>query len=475
MSNQSALGQHESFDVDGATGGEQQLRQRRFEPAEWTCRVVIGAHELPVCNYSSFGLAVAGAVDAAEPSDVPFLLRDVEVARLRLRRVRVERLGDGRCKTAFAIVGEPLNLTRLEAVARAQAAVDEHTRSLDESAAVPARFRAEVYALRDALEALASRVDALATASGGRSRDEALAAELAVAEVVAAHLDRLFRAAYDRLTEAAPAASAEERARCQDFFRRQLAHLLDQSPLFARSYHKPLGYAGDFEMMALVYRDEELGDSLFAKCLSRYYINHPNARAVRNRASYLHGRLDRAVRARAGAPVRLLSVAAGPAQEIRMLLEDETLDLSAVTIDLLDQDVTALRAAQHELHRLAARRGAAAPRIRFLHKAMANVIKGGLDGRYDVIYSAGLFDYFSDALARRAASRLHRLLDGGGELIVGNFRAVPQNRAFMELALDWELVYRSESDLRALYDGLAPTLDVDAEPEQINLFVTLRR
>ena len=121
---------------------------------------------------------------------------------------------------------------------------------------------------------------------------------------------------------------------------------------------------------------------------------------------------------------------------------------------------------------MAARWQGAAPALRFVHKAMANVSKGGLDGRYD---SAGLFDYFSDALAPRAALRLHRLLDEGGELVVGNFCTVPQYRAFMELALDWELIYRSADELRALYDGIAAAVDVDAEPEQINLFVTLRR
>ena len=90
MSNQSAFKKHEEFEIVG----EQQIRQDRFEPAEWTCRVVLGGHDFAVSNYSSFGLAVLGApVDELEAADVPFYLRDVEVARLRLLRVRVERLG----------------------------------------------------------------------------------------------------------------------------------------------------------------------------------------------------------------------------------------------------------------------------------------------------------------------------------------------------------------------------------------------
>lgn len=476
MSNPSAFSKHEQFEIDSRRG-EHQIRQDRFEPAEWTCRVVVGGHELAVCNYSAFGLAVLGGapVECDEAVAAALWLRDVEVARVQLRRVRVERLGDGRCKTAFAIVGEPLSLARLDAVGRAQNAIDEHQRAVDDTAAVPARFRAEVYEMRDALEALQARVDALADHGGGRSLAETRELEVSVAEVVAAHLDRLFRAGYDRLIDVTAGLGSDDVQRCYDFFRRQLAHLIYQSPLIERSYHKPLGYAGDFEMMALVYRNEELGGTLFAKCLSRYYINHPNARAVRNRAVYLHRRLDSVVRARAGKKLRILSVASGPAQEIQMLLEDESLDLGAVEIELLDQDITALQSAQQSLLRVAARRRAPAPALRFVHKAMANVVKGGLTGPYDVIYSAGLFDYFSDALARRAAQRLHRLLDEGGELVVGNFCAVPQNRAFMELALDWELIYRSADELRALYAGIAAAVEVDAEPQQINLFVTLRR
>src|SRR5215471_984004 len=179
MGNQAALGRHEQFEVDGARGGAQQVRQDRFEHAG--CRVDLGGHEFAVCNYSGFGLAVVGAsaIEHDEVVEVPLLSRDVEVARLRLRRVRVERLGDGRYKTAFAIVGEPLSLTRLDAIARAQGAVEEHARSLEETAAVPARFRAEVYEIREALEALEARINALTAGATGRSRDEALEVELA--------------------------------------------------------------------------------------------------------------------------------------------------------------------------------------------------------------------------------------------------------------------------------------------------------
>ena len=51
----------------------------------------------------------------------------------------------------------------------------------------------------------------------------------------------------------------------------------------ARFFHKPLGYAGDFEMMNMLYRNESLGDTLFGQALSRVILDCDAARAVRHR------------------------------------------------------------------------------------------------------------------------------------------------------------------------------------------------
>lgn len=454
----------------------QTLRQDRFEPPEWSCRVVIGGRELAVCNYSAFGLAVlsSGPVETDDASAAPLLLRDIEVARVRLRRVRVEARADGRCKTAFAIVGAPLDLNRIDAIGRAHDAIDEQQRSVARTAGVPAPFKLEVYQLRDALERLEQLVGRLGAAAPPGNAEELRQFEASVAEVLAVHLDGLFSSAYDELGAVVSSFGGDDARKCHDFFREQLRHLLYQSPIFDRTYTKPLGYAGDYEMLNLIYRNENLGKTLFARCLSRYCLDHANGRAVRNRPVYLAARMRQLLAARPGERLRILSVSSGPARELQLLVDDDAFDVDRVELELFDQDATALRHAQGELRRIAHARGRDL-RVRLVQKAMSNLVKGALDGRYDFIYSAGLFDYFSDPLARRAATRLYRLLDAGGELVIGNFKAVPQNRAFMELALDWELIYRTEEDLRALYAGIAPRVDIDAEAEQINLFVTLRR
>ena len=45
----------------------------------------------------------------------------------------------------------------------------------------------------------------------------------------------------------------------------------------------------------------------------------------------------------------------------------------------------------------------------------------------------------------------------------------------MEMALDWNLIYRSEKDLTNLYDGIATSCRIEAEPEGVNLFAVLSK
>jgi hypothetical protein len=71
------------------------------------------------------------------------------------------------------------------------------------------------------------------------------------------------------------------------YFHDRFGALVDLSPFAARCFHKPLGYAGDFEMMNMVYCNESLGDTLFGRALSRVVLDSDANQAVRNRMHYL--------------------------------------------------------------------------------------------------------------------------------------------------------------------------------------------
>ena len=108
------------------------------------------------------------------------------------------------------------------------------------------------------------------------------------------------------------------------YFHLRFGALVDLSPVAARCFHKPLGYAGDFEMMNMVYRNESLGGTLFGRSLSRVVLDSDAGRAVRHRAHYLAEKIEAAV-ACGGRhrPTRILSVAAGPAMELQLILRKD--------------------------------------------------------------------------------------------------------------------------------------------------------
>jgi hypothetical protein len=259
------------------------------------------------------------------------------------------------------------------------------------------------------------------------------------------------------------------------FFHARFGELIDLSPLASRCYRKPLSYAGDFEMMNMIYRNESLGETLFGRALSRIVLDADGGQAVRNRVNYLTEKIRATIaRSEPGQPARLLSVAAGPAVENQHLLrtEPELLRADRAEIALLDQDASALRHAREQIEALAAQAGTEI-NLRCINTAMRSVITGGLAGSYDLIYSAGLFDYLKDQTARAAGARMVAALAPDGQALIGNFDPVNATRAFQELILDWPLLHRTSGDLRRIFDGLGAGLTVEKKPAGVNLFAVI--
>ena len=288
-----------------------------------------------------------------------------------------------------------------------------------------------------------------------------------VANLAGWHLNRQFAALSSGLAHLRADELSAAAARC----RAEVGSVFDGSVLLARCFAKPLGYPGDYEMMNMIYAEDTDGARLLGRALCRYALDMPEGRAVRNRVTYLIDKITR-VRDRADGAVRVLSVAAGPALEIQALLASEPEIGEDMRVVLLDQDP---RAPRHARERIASVTGDRA-NITFLCRDIRDVIIAGLDeAGFDLIYSAGLFDYFSDRTARAAAERLFKSLAPTGELVIGNFSLGGPSRALMELVLDWRLRYRTADDLTALYGALDGDMTLEAEPTGSNLFAVIRR
>jgi len=259
------------------------------------------------------------------------------------------------------------------------------------------------------------------------------------------------------------------------YFHDRFGALVDLSPVAARCFHKPLGYAGDFEMMNMIYRNESLGDTLFGRSLSRVLLDSQAGQAVRHRAHYLAGKITAAAaHGRPDRPVRILSVAAGPAMELQLILRHDPVLVRAgrAELTLLDQDAGALRHARGRIGALAGQAGTAV-NLRCINTSIKTVIAEGLHSSYDLIYSAGLFDYLLDRTARAAGARLVAALAPGGTAVIGNFGTANPSRPMLELILDWPLRHRSASDLRRLFGDLGTGMTVEQEATGINLFAAI--
>lgn len=95
---------------------------------------------------------------------------------------------------------------------------------------------------------------------------------------------------------------------------------------------------------------------------------------------------------------------------------------------------------------------------------------------YDLVWSAGLFDYVNDKVFVRLLKALLPVVKPGGSLIVGNFSDFNPSRDYMEIFGDWHLVHRSREQLLNLAEraGICPDkAKVMWEPEGVNLFLQI--
>jgi extracellular factor (EF) 3-hydroxypalmitic acid methyl ester biosynthesis protein len=283
-------------------------------------------------------------------------------------------------------------------------------------------------------------------------------------------------AASVELSDFASRLSDDQHTHYRAYFRTHVMPLLCASPLLRRAYEKPLGYAGDYEMMNMLYRDHAEGESLFGKVINIYGAQEPAARANINRLEYL-GKRIRELTQETDGRVRIASIGCGPAREITKLLSEQPALGPRLEIALIDQEDRAIAFAERTLGPLAAKHGA---RVQFIKESVRRLLTtkklSAALGERDFIYSAGLFDYLNQRSVAALMAALYEALVPGGQLAIGNVAAHNPTRFFMEYALDWFLIHRSPEDLLAFAGALEPAparMMVDAEPLGVNLFLRL--
>ena len=224
---------------------------------------------------------------------------------------------------------------------------------------------------------------------------------------------------------------------------------------------KPFGYAGDFSIIDRIYKREVSKE--FVKWDS-FSVNHLAAEAVRNRKDYF---LDLMTEKMEGVGrLHLLNVASGPARDLFELYDSTfTRKLQATCVEYDKRAIEHAKTVCKNFLR----------NIQFINQ---NIFRYDTEAKFDVVWSAGLFDYFDDKTFVRTLQKFIKWTSPGGETIVGNFSDDNPSRAYMEIFGDWHLKHRSAAELQqlAIEAGARPEqISVDTEPLGINLFLRIRR
>jgi extracellular factor (EF) 3-hydroxypalmitic acid methyl ester biosynthesis protein len=336
-------------------------------------------------------------------------------------------------------------------------------------------FKVWVTNFRTWLERLKGFLDAEERAletSDQFSREEALNAYLAEASP---RLIARLNQASTQLCGLVSGLAEEEHPIYRSYYKAQVLPLLSHSPLLRRAHTKPLGYAGDYEMMNMLYRNHAEGASLFGKLLNVYAAQERAAQANINRLEYLGQKIRSAIEVRGR--VRLASIGCGPARELGVLLEQHPELGQFIEVALIDQEERVLTYCERTLSPLALKTGL---KVQFIGESVRRLLttrklREAL-GERDFIYSAGLFDYLNHRSFQALLAVLYDALAPGGHMIIGNVATHNPSRYFMEYCLDWFLIHRSPEDLREFAAILSPRpirVEVDAEPTGVNLFLRI--
>lgn len=488
MSKNSAMKQ-ESFHIDETTR-KKVVRQDRAPVEPGTCFIDCNGKQYEVLNISSFGCAVlTTAQDFAELDswftkhhhiEANILYKNIQTQQVSLRWARAEnhtKSVTGEMIVGFEALGEPLKIERIKALEVSSDVISEQTRYAQELAKLPAEFKTFVYEMKDWLEKLKARVDKLEADSPVDNWREAQDYRLTIADTVADYLGQVIPAKYSKVPELTKGFSPEQLKWGTEFAREQIGHLVYGAPFANRAFYKPRGYAGDYEMMNHLYRDELVGKTLFDQCMHKYFVDEPAGAAVKNRSQYLNEKITQLfVATPSTQPLKILSVASGPAIEQQIFLQNGNKFYGRTAeFTCLDQDEESLKHAHRQLNSIE-RFVHSGFTFKFNNMAIRNIIAGGCpETDYDMIYSAGLFDYFTEPVAQMAAQKMLAAVKPGGHLIIGNFSKDNPSVPFMELILDWHLIYRSEEDLLRMFKGMGSKIWVEKEPLGVNLFVVIKK
>lgn len=204
------------------------------------------------------------------------------------------------------------------------------------------------------------------------------------------------------------------------------------------SREKPCGYAGDYQIIDWIYTLKCAIDGN-EKLWDEFYHRQHAPQAVRNRKDYLCDIIAKLCQP-SQYPFSMLNLACGPCRDIAEALDRVKMDIDDQTkFHCVDMDKRAIAYAQDILKDHLSRVS--------VNFEIDNVFMIKPLEKYDLVWSAGLFDYLNERQAVVLLKKMWKWTKGGGQIIFGNFHPRNPTRNYMEWGGAWFLIHRTKEDV----------------------------
>ena len=224
-------------------------------------------------------------------------------------------------------------------------------------------------------------------------------------------------------------------------------------------YKNPHGYRGDYEIIDRIYMGW-ISPKKHLENWDKFFHWQTAFKAVRNRKEYFKNILSEIDRSQIIGPT-VLDVASGPCRDIYEYKCEHP--LSKIHFDCLDMDSNAIGYSKQLLN---------GSDITFFCE---NAFRFRSEKQYNLIWSAGFFDYLDNKKFVLLLRSLMKMLTINGKMVIGNFSTLNPSRDCMEL-VEWFLFHRDVAQLTELAGkaGADPdSVSIESEATGVNLFLKI--
>ena len=263
--------------------------------------------------------------------------------------------------------------------------------------------------------------------------------------------------------------SKKEEDSAKERFQRDIVPIGVEATFFNHVVKKPFGYAGDFMAMEMIW-DAFTNGSTYSgstnrgKLINAYSMQMENCKATYNRVHFLLSKIDEVVH-EADTTVKITSIGSGPCIEVREYFKRKSANGKAKFF-LIDMEKEAISFAKSKING----NGSTVFHEQNIRKLTSENTAKDLIGEQNLIYSSGLYDYFSIKASKRFTKSLWKIVKPGGRLLITNAHPSCPSRLWMEFGGDWYLDYKTEEELFSIAEDLDSVKEIKYYIDDFSVF-----